>query len=188
MTMGEMDNATVGLQAQAEELRRQIRHHDQLYYIDAAPEISDLEYDRLYHRLLDLEAAHPELVTPDSPTQRMHGGVAEGFETVEHTVPMLSLENTYNAADLERFHEGVLRGLKGETPTYVVEPKIDGVSIAVRYENGVLAQAVTRGNGRQGDDVTANVKTIPSVPLRLRCDNPPPFFEARGECYLPREG
>ncbi len=173
---------------EAEELRRQIRHHDHLYYIDATPEISDQDYDKLYHALLDLEAAHPEVVTPDSPTQRMHGGVAEGFETVEHTVPMLSLENTYNADDLARFHESVLRGLHGETPTYVVEPKIDGISIAVRYENGVLTQAVTRGNGKQGDDVTANIKTIPSVPLRLRCDNPPAFFEARGECYLPRAG
>ena len=176
------------LQKPAEALREQIRHHDHLYYIDATPEITDQEYDRLYHALLDLEAAHPELVTADSPTQRMHGGIAEGFETVEHTVPMLSLENTYNTADLERFHESVLKGLHGEQPTYVIEPKIDGISIAVRYENGILTQAVTRGNGKHGDDVTANVKTIPSVPLRLRCDNPPAFFEARGECYLPRAG
>ncbi len=176
------------LQQQAEDLRRQIRHHDRLYYIDATPEISDQDYDKLYHALQDLEAAHPELLTPDSPTQRMHGGIAEGFQTVDHTVPMLSLENTYNAADLERFHESVLKGLRGETPTYVVEPKIDGVSIAVRYRDGVLVQAVTRGNGKQGDDVTANIRTIPSIPLRLNTENPPAFFEARGECYLPRAG
>ncbi|MCQ2403075.1 MAG: NAD-dependent DNA ligase LigA [Lentisphaeria bacterium] len=176
------------LQQQAEDLRRQIRHHDRLYYIDATPEISDQDYDKLYHALQDLEAAHPELLTPDSPTQRMHGGIADGFQTVDHTVPMLSLENTYNAADLERFHESVLKGLRGETPTYVVEPKIDGVSIAVRYRDGVLVQAVTRGNGKQGDDVTANIRTIPSIPLRLNTENPPAFFEARGECYLPRAG
>ncbi len=180
--------ALESLRREAEELRAQIRHNDQLYYIQATPEISDQEYDRLYHRLLDIEAAHPELVTPDSPTRRMHGGVQEGFQAVEHTVPMLSLENTYDAADLSRFHEGVLRGLHGELPRYVVEPKIDGVSIAVRYVDGVLTQAVTRGNGRQGDDVTENVRTIPSVPLRLLCPNPPAFFEARGECYLSRKG
>ncbi len=176
------------LREQAEALRAQIRHHDQLYYLEAAPEISDQEYDRLYRQLRELEGQHPELVTPDSPTQRMHGGTLEGFQTVEHTLPMLSLENTYNAADLERFHESVLRGLQGEAPLYVVEPKIDGISIAVRYVNGVFTQAVTRGNGRQGDDVTENVRTIPSVPLRLATPNPPPFFEARGECYLPRAG
>ncbi len=173
---------------QAEALRAQIRHHDHLYYVEATPEISDQEYDRLYHALLELEAAHPEVVTPDSPTRRMHGGTLEGFQTVEHTLPMLSLENTYNAADLERFHESVLKGLQGESPVYVVEPKIDGISIAVRYVDGVLVQAVTRGNGKQGDDVTENVRTIPSVPLRLDTPRPPAFFEARGECYLPREG
>ncbi len=176
------------IQARLEELRQLIRHHDRLYYIDAKPEISDREYDALYTELRELEAAHPELVTPDSPTRRMHGGVSEGFVTVSHSVPMLSLENTYNTADLERFHESVLRGLHGETPTYVIEPKIDGISIAVRYENGVFTQAITRGNGKSGDDVTANIRTIPSVPLRLTTETPPPFFEARGECYMPRDG
>ncbi len=170
------------------QLRELIRHHDHLYYIEARPEIGDREYDALYHELLDLETAHPQLVTPDSPTRRMHGGVATGFVTVKHSVPMISLENTYNTADLERFHEGVLRGLHGEKPVYVIEPKIDGISIAVRYENGVLTQALTRGNGKEGDDVTANIRTIPSIPLRLNCPNPPAFFEARGECYMPKAG
>ncbi len=169
-------------------LRETIRRHDRLYYLDDKPEISDREYDALYRQLRDLEQAHPELVTADSPTQRMHGGVSTGFATVPHTIPMLSLENTYNADDLARFHDGVVRGLHGQHPEYVVEPKIDGISIAVRYVNGVFAQAVTRGNGRQGDDVTDNIRTIPSIPLRLHTGNPPAFFEARGECYMSREG
>ena len=179
---------TADASSRIEELRRLIRHHDHLYYVEARPEISDRDYDALYQELRDLERDFPALVTPDSPTRRMHGGVATGFATVPHTVPMISLDNTYNTADLARFHEGVLRGLRGEKPVYVIEPKIDGISIAIRYVDGVFTQAVTRGNGKEGDDVTANIRTIPSVPLRLRGDNPPAFFEARGECYMPRKG
>ncbi|MBO7741618.1 MAG: NAD-dependent DNA ligase LigA, partial [Victivallales bacterium] len=169
-------------------LREELRRHDYLYYVQATPEIGDREYDALYRELLDLEAANPELFTPDSPSQRMHGAPADGFVTVPHAVPMVSLENTYNAADLKRFHDSVIRGLNGQRPLYVIEPKIDGISIALRYIGGVLTQAITRGNGKEGDDVTANIRTIPSVPLRLRCENPPAVFEARGECYMPRKG
>lgn len=169
-----------------EELREEIRRHDRLYYIEARPEISDRDYDALYSELRELERQNPQLVTADSPTRRMHGGTLAGFATVPHTIPMLSLENTYNAGDLARFHDSVVRGLKGQRPQYVIEPKIDGVSIAIRYVDGVMSQAVTRGNGRQGDDVTGNIRTIPSIPLRLNTPTPPAFFEARGECYMPR--
>ena len=169
-------------------LREEIRKHDHLYYIEARPEISDRDYDALYTELKRLEAEHPELVTPDSPTQRVSGAPLESFSTIPHSVPMLSLDNTYNREDLRRFHEYVQKGLHGRTPVYTIEPKIDGVSISLRYEDGVLVQALTRGNGKFGDDVTANIRTIPSVPLRLRAANPPAVFEARGEVYMSRAG
>ena len=169
-------------------LREEIRRHDHLYYIEARPEISDRDYDALYTELKRLEAEHPELITPDSPTQRVSGAPLESFQTFPHAVPMLSLDNTYNREDLRRFHEYVQKGLHGRTPIYTVEPKIDGVSISLRYEDGVLVQALTRGNGKYGDDVTANIRTIPSVPLRLRTANPPAVFEARGEVYMSRAG
>ncbi|MBR6059050.1 MAG: NAD-dependent DNA ligase LigA [Victivallales bacterium] len=176
------------IQKQLDFLRNEIRRHDHLYYIEAKPEISDYEYDKLYQRLRELENAHPELITPDSPTQRVSGNPLTAFQTVRHKLPMMSLDNTYDAGDLRRFHEYVVKGLDGEKPTYLIEPKIDGVSISIRYENGILVQALTRGNGKQGDDVTANIRTIPSVPLRLAVPNPPPVFEARGEVYMSREG
>jgi len=169
-------------------LREEIRKHDHLYYIEARPEISDRDYDALYTELKRMEAEHPELVTPDSPTQRVSGAPLESFSTIPHSVPMLSLDNTYNREDLRRFHEYVQKGLHGRTPVYTIEPKIDGVSISLRYEDGVLVQALTRGNGKFGDDVTANIRTIPSVPLRLRAANPPAVFEARGEVYMSRAG
>jgi DNA ligase (NAD+) len=169
-------------------LREQLRRHNRLYYVDAAPEISDREYDALYAELLELERSFPELATPDSPSRRVGGEPLDGFETRPHAVPMLSLDNTYNAEDLRKFHEYVIRGTGAAEMTYTVEPKVDGVSISVRYENGLLVRALTRGNGRQGDDVTANVRTIRSVPLRLAGDSPPAVFEARGEVYMPKAG
>ncbi|HOG49375.1 MAG TPA: NAD-dependent DNA ligase LigA [Lentisphaeria bacterium] len=170
-------------------LRAEIRRHDRLYYVDAAPEISDHDYDRLYQELKDLEQAWPELVTPDSPTQRVAGEPLAAFATKLHALPMLSLDNTYDENDLRRFHDYVCRGLKDELPTYVIEPKIDGVSISVRYEHGQLVQALTRGDGSQGDDVTANLKTIPSLPLRLAGPGPfPEVFEARGEVFISKDG
>ena len=171
-----MENQSI--QEQLDFLRSEIRRHDHLYYIEAKPEISDYEYDTLYRKLREIEAAHPELVTPDSPTQRVSGNPLTAFQTVRHKLPMMSLDNTYDANDLRRFHEYVVKGLGGDMPTYLVEPKIDGVSISIRYENGLLVQALTRGNGKQGDDVTANIRTIPSVPLRLDVADPPPVFEA----------
>ena len=170
-------------------LRAEIRRHDRLYYVEAAPAISDHDYDLLYQELKDLEQAWPELVTPDSPTRRVAGEPLAAFSTRPHALPMLSLDNTYDEDDLRRFHDYVRRALKDEQPAYTIEPKIDGVSISVRYEHGRLVQALTRGDGSQGDDVTANLKTIPSVPLRLAGAGPfPEVFEARGEVFISKAG
>ena len=171
-----------------EELRRDLHRHNRLYYVEATPEIGDQEYDALYRELLAIEREFPDLVTADSPSQRVGAEPLSEFETRPHAVPMMSLDNTYDDEELRRFHEYVLRGLDGDEPEYVIEPKIDGVSISLRYENGVLVLALTRGNGAQGDDVTANVRTIPSVPLRLAAEPPPAVFEARGEVFMSKEG
>src|SRR6476659_6275987 len=152
------------------ELREQIRHHEERYYIQNAPEISDEEFDRLLHELERLEAEHPDLVTPDSPTQRVAGRPIEGFQTVEHRQPMLSLDNSYNDDELRAFDERVRKGAGlGEAPVvYVAELKIDGLSLALTYEDGLLRRGATRGDGTRGEEVTANVRTIRSIPLRLR--------------------
>jgi len=171
-----------------EELREVIRYHDRRYYIQAKPEIGDREYDAYYTQLKKLEAENPALVTPDSPTQRMHGAPLESFKTVAHQVPMLSLDNTYSSEDIRRFYEYIIKGLNHETPRFTVEPKVDGVSISILYEKGLLTRALTRGNGKEGDDVTANIRTIPSVPLRLNTSHPPDIFEIRGEVYMSKEG
>lgn len=168
------------------ELRRELERHNRLYYSLARPEISDRDYDALYSELVALEADYPEFITPDSPTRRVGGEPLDGFITRHHAIPMLSLDNTYNVDELARFHHYVTTRLPGVTPSYIIEPKIDGVSLSVRYENGVLTTALTRGNGREGDDVTANIRTLRSVPLRLTTDCPPPVFEARGEVFMNR--
>jgi len=173
-----------GVRDRVEELRRAIRRHDRLYYVEAAPEISDLEYDRLYAELLELEERYPELVTPDSPTQRVGGEPLEGLEQVRHAVPMLSLDNTYNRDELEEWYARVCRQLGHPPDGLTAELKIDGVSISLLYEDGILVRAVTRGNGLVGDDVTANVRTIRRLPLRL--EGAPPLLEVRGEVYMPR--
>src|SRR5687767_604961 len=137
------------------QLRETIRRHEELYYVDARPEISDAEFDALMRELQVLEAEHPELVTPDSPTQRVGGRPAEGFATVEHLAPMLSLDNAFNAKELRAFDERVRRGLgSAEAVTYVAELKIDGLSIALTYEDGRLVRGATRGDGVRGEDVT----------------------------------
>jgi DNA ligase (NAD+) len=171
-----------------DELRRQINYHNYKYYVEASPEISDREFDRLLEELNKLEAEHPELITPDSPTQRVGGQPIEGFRTVRHRVPMLSIDNTYNADELREFDKRVRKGLgKNEAVTYVVEPKIDGVAMSLTYENGVFIVGATRGNGEEGDDVTHNLRAIRELPLRLHNDRPPALFEARGEVYMTRE-
>ena len=170
--------------AEIARLREEIRRHDRKYYVEAAPEISDLEYDRLMERLKKLEAEHPELVTPDSPTQRVGDQPVEGLEPVEHRVPMLSIENTYSLDELKKYGERVAKLLPGETVEWVVELKVDGVAVSLIYEDGLLTRGVTRGNGRVGDDITHNVRTIKDVPLRLSGKNVPPLLEVRGEIYM----
>ena len=165
-------------------LRREINRHDRLYYTEARPEISDYDYDQLFAELQKLEAAQPDLITPDSPTQRVGGTPLKEFQSVRHASPMLSLEKTDTLDGLRKFDTDLHKQLPGEPIEYVLEPKIDGVSITVRYENGVLVQAATRGDGTTGDDITANVKTIKAIPLSLPSVHPS-ILEVRGEAYIP---
>jgi DNA ligase (NAD+) len=168
------------------ELRRQIDRHNHLYYVEAKPEISDREFDRLLEELRGLETAYPELVTLDSPTQRVGGEPIGGFRTVTHREPMLSIDNTYNADQLREWDRTTRKQLGGEPVTYVVELKIDGVACSLTYENGGLTVGATRGDGLRGDDVTHNIRTINEVPLHLHADDPPALFEVRGEVYMTR--
>jgi len=166
------------------ELRDEIRRHDRLYYVDARPEISDRDYDRLMDELKKLEAENPEHATPDSPTQRVGGEPIAGFKQVRHREPMLSIDNTYSADELREFDRRIRKLLPGEDVEYVVELKIDGVAMSLVYENGNLAVATTRGDGVVGDDVTHNIKTIREAPLSL--PEQPARLEARGEVYMNR--
>jgi len=170
------------------DLRARIRHHEERYYVHDAPDISDAEFDVLMRELLELEAQYPEFADPDSPTQRVGGRPAEGFETVAHIEPMLSLDNAYSVSDLRDFHGRVCRGLDVPEDTamaYVAELKIDGLSIALTYEAGRLRRGVTRGDGVNGEDVTSNIRVLRSVPLILKADAPD-LMEVRGEVYFPR--
>ena len=169
---------------QIERLRDEIRGHDRKYYVEAAPEISDLQYDRLIDKLRALEAKHPELVTPDSPTQRVGEQPVAGLEAVEHRLPMLSIENTYNLDELRAFGRRVDKLLAGETVEWVVELKIDGAAASILFEQGRLVRAATRGNGQVGDNITHNVRTLEDVPLVLTGKHVPPVLEVRGEVYL----
>ncbi len=171
------------------ELRRRIAHHDRLYYDQAKPEITDREYDALYRELVDLERAHPELVVADSPTQRVggkHGRPQGAFEQVQHMVPMQSLDNTYSSEEIGEFVARLHRLLPGEEILLTIEPKVDGVAIALLYEKGRLVRAATRGDGMTGDEVTRNIRTIHTIPQTLRGDFPT-VLEVRGEIYLPKE-
>jgi len=167
-----------------EQLREKLRHHEHLYYVLDAPEISDAEYDKMMRELKQLEEAHPELVTPDSPTQRVGGKPREGFVKVAHSTPMLSLDNALDEEELRAFDRRVKSGLGSEDFAYVAELKLDGLSLAVHYKKGQLTQAVTRGDGTIGEDVTENAKTIGSIPLRLRAEYHD--WEVRGEVVLTR--
>jgi DNA ligase (NAD+) len=194
------------------DLREQIRRHDYLYYVEARPEISDRDYDKLYAELKELETQFPDLVTPDSPTQRVGGAPLKEFKSVRHTVPMMSLDNTYSIGELREFDNRVRKLLPNEKVEYVLEPKIDGVSISLRYENGRLTVGATRGDGTTGDDITANLKTIRSIPLTIKAGGAglppvhsrgsgvhaatksasiaagtplPRVLEVRGEAYIP---
>ncbi len=172
---------------QMEHLRDEIRKHDRLYYEEAAPIISDRDYDRLYKELVDLETQFPDLVTPDSPTQRVGGKPLKAFEQVPHLVPMLSLDNTYSEEEVKNFYARIQRLLPNEQIPVVIEPKVDGVAVSLIYENGRLRQAATRGDGNVGDDITQNIRTIRAVPERLR-GVAPKLLEARGEVYMDKHG
>ncbi len=177
---------TENIKKRIEQLRGEIRRHDYLYYVLNQPKISDQQYDKLFAELKTLEQANPQLVTPDSPTQRVSERPLEGFATVRHVVAMLSMDNTYNAEELRAFDERVAKGLGSRNYDYVVELKIDGLAISLRYEKGVLVTAATRGDGEVGDDVTANVRTIKAIPLMLLGDGEiPDVLEVRGEVYMP---
>ena len=175
------------MRSRIEDLREQVRYHNRRYHIEDSPEIPDAEYDALYKELETLESENPELVTPDSPTQRVGAEPLEGFEKVRHAVPMLSLSNARKPEDLHEWDARVRRLLgEGETPRYVTELKIDGLAISLRYENGRLARGATRGNGTVGEDVTANLRTIRSIPRNLS-DGAPEVLEPRGEVYMSLE-
>jgi DNA ligase (NAD+) len=169
------------------ELSRVIDHHNELYYQKSKPEITDLEFDQLLMQLAKLEEEFPQFRQDNSPTQRVGGTITKEFETVVHRTPMLSLGNTYSKEELEDFDGRVKRGLDGEAYEYFCELKFDGVSLSLIYENGSLKRAITRGDGVRGDDVTANARTIRSLPLQARGKNIPPLFEVRGEVFLPKK-
>ena len=177
-----------GPSSRAEALRRLIDHHDHRYYVLDDPEIPDAEYDRLWRELQALETAHPELITPDSPTQRVGGRPLEAFATVAHRVPMLSLKNAMDEAEMRAFDQSIRKELGREWVRYVAEPKLDGLAIGLTYEDGILTLAATRGDGHRGEDVTAQVRTIKAVPLRLRGEGWPGLLEVRGEVFLPKSG
>lgn len=171
--------------AEVLKLREELSRHDYNYYVLDNPVIADAEYDALMARLRALEDAHPELLSPDSPTRRVGGAPSSRFSPVTHATPMLSLDNSYNAQDILAWHERVLKGLGGQRPEYVVEAKIDGLSCALTYENSILKTAATRGDGVTGEDVTANARTIKAIPLKLR-EPVPGLVELRGEVYMDR--
>lgn len=177
-----------GIKKRIEELRKEITRHNKKYYVDNKPEISDIEYDALMSELKELEEAYPEFVTPDSPTGKVGGEPLKEFETVEHRVPMLSMDNTYSSGEILEFDERVKKNLEIDKLDYVVELKIDGVSISLLYDKGRFVRGATRGDGVKGDDVTLNLKTIKSLPLKLEAGKGaamPGLFEARGEVYMP---
>src|SRR5438067_13707283 len=186
-----MPTATAkGVQRQMDDLRDKIRYHEHRYYVLDDPELSDAEFDCLMEQLKKLEAEHPELVVPDSPTQRVGGKPREGFVKVPHSSPMLSLDNAYNEEELRAWERRV-HELSGRTDVeYVCELKLDGMSLALRYVDGQLARGITRGDGTTGEDVTANVRTVRSIPLsiskeKLRKSGIPADFEVRGEMLMP---
>src|SRR4030066_887389 len=170
------------------ELVDAISRHDTKYYVEDNPEISDFRYDQLGQELRDLEATFPELVMPDSPTQRVSGEALDEFTQVEHKAAMLSLGNSYSPEELKEFDARVRKWLGEDEVEYIVELKIDGLGIALLYEEGELTRGATRGDGKVGEEVTQNIKTIRSIPLRLRSDSGLRTIEVRGEVYMPTEG
>src|SRR5215208_6079900 len=186
-----MPSSQTSVSGRVEELRRELDHHLHRYHVLDDPEISDAEYDRLYDELVALEEANPELVTPDSPTQRVGAPPSEKFQKVEHPTPMGSLEKVTTDEAVEKWHEDVCKRLGTSDVVYVTEPKIDGLSINLIYENGAFVRGATRGDGVRGEDVTPNLKTIKAISMRMQLRNgetAPPLLEVRGEVYLPLTG
>ena len=183
------DTAPESVRTRLAELRRQLSYHNYRYYVLDSPEVSDAEYDALFRQLQDLEEEHPDLITPDSPTQRVGAKPLDEFETVRHRLPMLSLGNTFDDNGLRAFDERVKRHLglpKDETIDYLAELKVDGLAVSLSYENGIFTHGATRGDGATGEDITQNLRTVRSIPLRMLTDDPPALAEVRGEVYLDR--
>src|SRR5689334_1229102 len=177
------------VQARLDELRAELNHHLYRYHVLDDPEIPDAAYDRLYDELKALEVQHPDLVTPDSPTQRVGAAPSERFQKVQHLTPMGSLEKVTDDESLFKWAEDVRKRLDSDEPVaYVIEPKIDGLAVNLTYEDGLLTRGATRGDGVQGEDVTVNLKTIKAIPLRMLGDDAPAVAEVRGEVYLPLSG
>jgi len=177
------------IKQQIDQLREQLREHNYLYYVLDEPSIPDVEYDRLFQQLKQLETAHPELISSDSPTQRVGAQPLAAFQQVQHRIPMLSLDNVFNEEELIAFDRRIRERLNVEGEIqYVCEPKLDGLAVSLLYENGVLVQAATRGDGQTGEDITMNIRTIESIPLRLRGDDYPQILEVRGEVIMPKAG
>ena len=168
-------------------LRAEIEEHNRRYYEEAAPTISDRDYDRLYRELVELEERYPQLITPDSPTRRVGGEPLKAFSQITHRAPMLSLDNTYSEEEVGAFYRRMEKLLPNEKVPVVVEPKVDGVAVSLLYEEGRLKYAATRGDGTTGDDITQNIRTIRSVPKQLKGDAPR-LFEVRGEVFMTKEG
>jgi len=168
------------------ELRRQIQLHNHHYYVLDAPQIPDAEYDKLFRELEQLEVENPHLITADSPTQRVGATPLQEFAEVMHTIPMLSLNNALDSHEMEEFDRRVRERLALDTIEYVAEPKMDGLAVSLRYEDGVLMKAATRGDGTTGEDVTHNIRTIKTIPLRL-LNNPPQLLEVRGEVFMTKD-
>ncbi|HQH32313.1 MAG TPA: NAD-dependent DNA ligase LigA, partial [Petrotogaceae bacterium] len=167
-----------------EQLKNEVLKHNYRYFVLSDPVISDEEYDKLFKRLVEIETLYPQIKSPDSPSFRVGSAAVSGFAKVPHSMPMLSLDNTYNDDDIKAFNDRVLKGLDGQAPEYLCELKIDGVSISLSYKKGVLVQALTRGDGITGEDVTMNIKTLHSIPLKLNTDVD---LQIRGEVYMPNK-
>lgn len=184
-------SVSIATRKKAESLRDQIRHHNHRYHVLDDPEIPDAEYDRLLRELVALEAEHAELVSADSPTQRVGDTPLSAFGTVQHELPMLSLGNAFSEDELRDFHRRVLDRLELDDQAeliYAAEPKLDGAAVSLMYENGVLVRGATRGDGTKGEDITHNVRTIEAVPLRLIGKGYPARLEVRGEVFMPKAG
>jgi len=168
-------------------LSKKLHHYNYRYYQDNVSEISDYEFDQLLHQLITLEKQFPELLMEDSPSQRVGGTITKNFDTVYHEYRMLSLGNTYSEEDLKDFDQRVAKNLEDQTYEYICELKFDGVALSVKYEQGILKQAVTRGDGTKGDDITINAKTIRTMPLKINKEGIPEKFEVRGEVFMPND-